>query len=91
MSDATKIGEEDEDILTLVREALRRRGTLSKIKANIRAEVYHALEDKSAEVPRKPHEIYVVSELVREFLMKLNYNNTLSVFNEETGRYMFYR
>ena len=35
------------DLLEAVSNALERKGTLQKVKAHIRAEVYHTLEDKS--------------------------------------------
>ena len=36
-----------EDLLDAVKHALERKGTLQKVKAHIRAEVYHTLEDKT--------------------------------------------
>ena len=36
-----------EDLLEAVTHALDRKGTLQKVKAHIRAEVYHTLEDKN--------------------------------------------
>lgn len=76
----------DVDLIDAVQDALKRRGVYSKIKAHIRAEVYHVLEDKEVQLPEKPADLFIVSELIKEFLMTLNLNNTLSVFCEEMGQ-----
>jgi hypothetical protein len=44
------------------------------------------LEDKSFALPNKPPEIFLASEMIREFLINLGLDNTLSVFNEEIGQ-----
>lgn len=76
----------DIDLINAVQDAMKRRGLFSKLKAQVRAEVYHILEDKSVVMPEKPHDIFVVSELVKEFLSLLGLKNTLSVFCEEMGQ-----
>ena len=63
-----------------------------KLKSQLRAEVYHTLEDKSfiasedANITEKPRDVYLASELIRELLMSFGLNNSLSVFNEEMGQ-----
>jgi len=67
-------------------ESLRRKGTLNQIKAKIRAEIYNTIEDKSTSSPSKPREVYLASEIIREFMMSSKLDTTLSVFNEEMGQ-----
>jgi len=74
------------DLSEVVKEALSRRGVLNKVRATIRAEIFHALEDKSATVPEKPREVFLASELIREFLQCSSLNSTLSVYNDENGQ-----
>lgn len=74
------------DLLEAIEEALHRKGVYSKIKSQLRAEVFHTLEDKSVAFPDKPKDVYIASELIREFLMGFKLNNSLSVFSEEFGQ-----
>ena len=74
------------DLVEAVKTALDRKGVTAAVKSQIRAEVYHTLEDKTVEMPDKPPDVYLSSELIREFLMRLNLKNTLSVFCEEIGQ-----
>ena len=67
-------------------ESLKRKGTLNQIKARIRAEIYHTIEDKTTTTPSKPKEGYLASEIIREFLMSSKLESSLSVFNEEMGQ-----
>ena len=67
-------------------ERLRRKGTLNQIKAWIRADIYHTIEDKTVSTPSKPREVYLASEIIREFLMSSKLESSLSVFNEEMGQ-----
>lgn len=76
----------DVDLINAVQDAMKRRGLFSKLKAQVRAEVYHILEDKSVVMPEKPQDVFVASELVKEFLSLLGLKNTLSVFCEEMGQ-----
>lgn len=76
----------DRDLVLAVEDALKRRGVLSKMKAQMRAEVFHSLEDKSATYPSKPPDVFIAAELIKEFLMLLKLDNTLSVFCEEMGQ-----
>ena len=74
------------DLAEVVKEALNRRGVLAKVKANVRAEIFHALEDKTVTMPDKPRETFLASELIREFLQLSGLNNSLSVYSEENGQ-----
>lgn len=76
----------DNDLVIAVEEALRRRGVLNKMKAQMRAEVFHALQDKTLVFPDKPPDVFLATELIREFLTIFKLQNTLSVFCEEMGQ-----
>lgn len=75
------------DLVDAVKTALNRKGVSAAVKSQIRAEVFHTLEDKTVQMPDKPPDVYVASELIREFLISLNLRNTLSVFCEEIGQH----
>ncbi|XP_035195102.1 centrosomal protein 20 isoform X3 [Oxyura jamaicensis] len=62
-----------------LKEALEKRGVLGQIRANIRAEVFHALDDQSEPRPPLCHENLLINELVREYLEYNKYKYTASV------------
>ena len=74
------------DLVEAICEALKRKGVYSKIKSQLRAEVFHTLEDKTTVAPDKPRDVYLAAELIREFMIKFKLNNSLSVFCEELGQ-----
>ena len=76
----------DHDLKSAVREALERKGVLKQLKSRLRAEVYHCLEDKSIKLPEKPPDVFLAVELIRDLLITLKLENTMSVFNEELGQ-----
>lgn len=76
----------DADLIEIVKEALTQKGVFSELKARVRAEVYHLLEDKTVEMPKKHVELFLSIELIREFLVSMKLDNSLSVFTEEIGR-----
>ena len=78
--------ENENDISDAVRAALARKGVLSSLKAKLRAEVFHVLENKVDPMPEKTKEMFLATELVRELLVNLRLDNTLSVFMEELGQ-----
>jgi hypothetical protein len=86
MSFITGKESQGEELHAVMMESLKRRGVLGKISANIRAEVFHTLEDKTVAMPEKPVEVFLATELIREFLMSSELNSSLSVFNEESGQ-----
>eukprot|EP01036_Dinobryon_divergens_P038821 gene38821-51031_t len=75
-----------DDLKDALRRKLDSKGVLKEIKARIRAEVFNAIEDKSITMPEKPPEVYLASELIKEFLDCFHLSNTLSVFVEESGQ-----
>ena len=75
------------DLPGLIRANLERKGILRELKAKLRAEVYHMLEDKSIPCPSKGEgSIFLAYELIRDFLQTFQLRNTESVFNEESGQ-----
>jgi lisH domain-containing protein FOPNL len=76
----------DGDLVMAIEEALKRRGVLNKMKAQMRAEVFHAMQDKIVLTPDKPPDVFLATELIREFLMTFKLHSTLSVFCEEFGQ-----
>jgi len=77
---------EIQDLKNAVKVALRNKGVLDDIKSRLRAEIYHALEDKSVVLPNKTTQISLAAEIIKDFLICLNLNNSLSVFSEECGQ-----
>eukprot|EP01039_Chlorochromonas_danica_P003546 gene3546-3883_t len=75
-----------DDLLSAVESSLQRSGAYRKIKGQIRAHVYHALEDKTVSLPDKPPDVFLAAELVKDFLTRFNLGNTCSVFCEEMGQ-----
>lgn len=60
-----------------------------QLRSRIRAEVFHSMESQQGEVvppPPKPEDVFLSCELVRELLMSLGLNNSLSVFQQESGQ-----
>ena len=97
MSITTTTTEEDTELRDLVAATLETNGILGKIKAQLRANVYIALEEgdsvknKSKLVNRKLSEYLsttngrLVASLVREFLDFFDLDYTLAVFDPETN------
>lgn len=75
-----------DDIASAVQEALQRSGAYRKIKAQIRAQVFQTLEDKTVAMPEQPPDVFLASLLVRDFMSKFKLSNSLSVFCEEMGQ-----
>ncbi|XP_047922327.2 centrosomal protein 20 isoform X6 [Anser cygnoides] len=75
-----------------LKEALEKRGVLGQIKANIRAEVFHALDDQSEPRPPLSPENLLINELVREYLEYNKYKYTASVLTAVlriVGKFLF--
>lgn len=75
-----------ESIPRVVRECLERKGVMGDLKARIRAEVFHALEDKASPCPSKPRGVFLASELIRDYLQSFELRSTNAVFIEESGQ-----
>ncbi|GFR50027.1 hypothetical protein Agub_g12177 [Astrephomene gubernaculifera] len=79
-----------EDLKDALRENLERNGKLRKIKAQLRADVYSALNTSSEAdqkaAPQLSSESLLINELIREYLVYNQYRGTLSVFLPESGQ-----
>ncbi|KAG4108503.1 FOP N terminal dimerization domain-containing protein [Neocallimastix lanati (nom. inval.)] len=75
-----------EDLKEVLKESLEVKGIINKIKANIRSEVFKAIDDEDQEKPKLSYENLIVNELIREYLEFNNYKFTLSVFLSESNQ-----
>jgi len=64
-----------------LRETLEANGAMRQLRAQIRAEIFKALDDQpDSKPPALASEQFFVNELVREYLNFHKYSHTLSVF-----------
>ncbi|XP_028829662.1 centrosomal protein 20 [Denticeps clupeoides] len=74
------------DLKEVLTETLESRGVLGQIKARIRAEVFHALDDQREQRPPLSRENLLINELVREYLEFNKYRYSASVLSAESGQ-----
>ncbi|GLC44650.1 hypothetical protein PLESTB_001329600 [Pleodorina starrii] len=79
-----------EDLKNALRENLDRNGKLRKLKAQMRADVFAALntstEADQKAMPQLSSENLLINELIREYLIYNQYRGTVSVFIPESGQ-----
>ena len=75
-----------EELKNVIKETLDKKGTLSKIKAQIRAEIFTSLETEAVPKPKLSNENILINELIREYFTYNHYNHALSVFLHESGQ-----
>lgn len=75
-----------QELKSVLKETLENRGVLGQIKARMRAEVFHALDDQLESRPPLSNENMLINELIREYLEFNNYKYSLSVLMAETGQ-----
>ena len=68
-----------------LRDALERRGTLGTLRAQIRRDVFNAMEDSGDAEHPTPKENLIINELIREYLAFNNYRHALAVFTPEAS------
>ncbi|XP_073447237.1 centrosomal protein 20 isoform X1 [Aquarana catesbeiana] len=73
------------DLKTVLTDTLDKRGVLAQLKAQIHAEVFAALDDRSEPRPVLSHENLLINEMIREYLDFNKYKYTSSVLTAETG------
>ena len=73
------------DMKDAVKSRLIQTGSWSDIQARLRAEVFHALNDKTVHPPDKSGNIQLAVELIKDFMHSIKLDSSLSVFSEETG------
>merc|ERR1712125_180174 len=74
-----------EELKQALVETLETRGVLGKVKAQVRAEIFSALDDEDAQRPELPKANVIINELIREYLEYNQYHHTLSVLLPESG------
>eukprot|EP00752_Nemacystus_decipiens_P005786 g5235.t1 len=77
-----------DDLKQALVENFEHRGVLGKLKAKVRAEVFHTLEGPQDGLlpPPLSNENLLINELVREYLSYNGYTNALGVFMAESGQ-----
>ncbi len=75
-----------QELKAALREALDQRGVLDTIRANMRHEVFRAMEDPDGVRPPISPENLLINELIRDYLDFNNYRHTLAVFMPEAGQ-----
>ncbi|CAB1116583.1 unnamed protein product [Ectocarpus sp. CCAP 1310/34] len=77
-----------DDLKQALVENLEHRGVLGKLRAKVRAEVFHTLEGPQEGVLPTPlsNENLLINELVRDYLSYNGYSNALGVFMAESGQ-----
>ncbi|XP_022089332.1 lisH domain-containing protein FOPNL-like [Acanthaster planci] len=75
-----------QELKSVLRETLETRGVLGQIKARVRAEVFHALDDQSDPRPPLSNENMLINELIREYLEFNKYKYAASVLMAESGQ-----
>ena len=73
------------ELKAALRESLARRGVWNQMRAQMRAEVFSALDDPQDVRPGVPEANIVLNELIREYLAFNGYNHSLSVFLQEAS------
>jgi hypothetical protein len=77
---------QDEDIKLAILSALDANGTAAEVKARIRSRIFAALQDKpETTIVKPPENVYLCNELIRDYLLKMGYLHSLSVFSEEVA------
>lgn len=77
------------ELKDVLKETLEERGILNEIRAKVRAEIFNSLNDQPKEKSKEKqlsNENLIINELIREYLIFNNYNQTLSVFLPETSQ-----
>ncbi|XP_073447238.1 centrosomal protein 20 isoform X2 [Aquarana catesbeiana] len=71
------------DLKTVLTDTLDKRGVLAQLKAQIHAEVFAALDDRSEPRPVLSHENLLINEMIREYLDFNKYKYTSSVLTAD--------
>ncbi|PRP86925.1 hypothetical protein PROFUN_03673 [Planoprotostelium fungivorum] len=74
-----------EELKTVLQETLEARGTLDKLRAQVRAEIFHTLEG-GEQREQLSNDNLIVNELIHEYLVFNKYYHADSVFMTESGQ-----
>ncbi|XP_038069504.1 centrosomal protein 20-like isoform X2 [Patiria miniata] len=75
-----------QELKAVLKETLETRGVMGQIKARVRAEVFHALDDQNDPRPPLSNENMLINELIREYLEFNKYKYSSSVLMAESGQ-----
>jgi hypothetical protein len=77
---------EDDGLRGALAASLENRGAARAIKAKIRAEVFASLNNDAVAPTRAlPADVYLAGEILKDFLVRMKCENTLSVLTQELG------
>lgn len=74
------------ELKKVLKETLENKGVMNQLKAQVRSEVFNAMDDKTAEKPKLSNENLLINELIREYFEFNNYNYASSVLTAESGQ-----
>ena len=75
-----------EELKASLKETMIKRGILNKIKAEMRQEIYEALDNDDNPKPKLTRENFIINELIKEYFNYNDYNYSSKVFQSETGQ-----
>ena len=75
-----------EELKASLKETMIKRGLLNKIKAEMRQEIYEALDNDDNPKPKLTRENFIINELIKEYFDYNDYNYSSKVFQSETGQ-----
>eukprot|EP00729_Bicosta_minor_P020879 gene20879-3333_t len=74
-----------EELKSALKQTLDARGVLGRVRAQIRSEIFSALDDEAEQPPAVSNENMLINELIREYLEYNHYSYTQSTFLTEVG------
>ena len=74
------------ELKSAIKEILEEKGCLNKIRAEIRENIYKAIETDETPKPKVPEENLIINELIREYMNFMGYYHSSSVFIAESGQ-----
>ena len=76
----------NEELKSALKESLINRGILNKIKAQMRQEIFEALDNDESQKPNLTKENLIINELIKEYFIYNGYTFSQKVFQSETGQ-----
>ena len=73
------------ELKSAIKDILQENGTLNKVRAEIRENIFKAIESNDNPKPKIPEENLIINELIREYFNYMGYHHSSSVFLSESG------
>lgn len=73
------------ELKSAIKDILQENGSLNKIRAEIREQIFKAIETDESPKPKIPEENLIINELIREYFNYMGYFHSSSVFLAESG------